>query len=37
VSFQQAADKLVTTDLKAICGPSDNGEPVLTIMLPDED
>jgi hypothetical protein len=27
--------KLVT--LKAICGPGDDGEPVITIMLPDED
>ena len=24
-------------ELKAICGPGDNGEPVLTILLPDED
>jgi len=23
--------------LKALCGPGDNGEPVVTIMLPDED
>ena len=23
--------------LKAICGPGDNGEPVITIMLPEED
>jgi hypothetical protein len=23
--------------LKAICGPGDHGEPVLTVMLPDED
>lgn len=23
--------------LKAVCGPGDDGEPVLTIMLPDED
>jgi hypothetical protein len=23
--------------LKAVCGPGDNGEPVLTIMLPEED
>jgi hypothetical protein len=37
VSFQQAADKLVTTELKAICGPGDNGEPVMTLMLPTED
>ena len=27
--------KLVT--LKAVCGPGDNGEPVITIMKPDED
>lgn len=27
--------ELVT--LKAICGPGDEGEPVITIMLPDED
>jgi hypothetical protein len=27
----------VPIDLKAICGPGDDGEPVLTIMLPDED
>lgn len=27
--------KLVT--LKALCGPGDNGEPVITVMLPDED
>lgn len=25
------------TTLKAICGPGDNGEPVITIMLPTED
>ena len=24
-------------ELKAVCGPGDEGEPVLTIMLPDED
>jgi hypothetical protein len=23
--------------LKAVCGPGDDGEPVVTIMLPDED
>jgi len=27
----------VPIDLKAICGPGDDGEPVLTIMLPNED
>lgn len=25
------------TTLKAICGPGDNGEPVITLMRPDED
>jgi hypothetical protein len=24
-------------ELKAICGPGDDGEPVLTVLLPDED
>jgi hypothetical protein len=23
--------------LKALCGPGDQGEPVVTVMLPDED
>jgi hypothetical protein len=23
--------------LKALCGPGDDGEPVITVMLPDED
>jgi hypothetical protein len=23
--------------LKAVCGPGDRGEPVITIMLPEED
>ena len=23
--------------LKALCGPGDNGEPVVTVMLPEED
>jgi hypothetical protein len=27
--------RLVT--LKAMCGPGDQGEPVITIMLPEED
>lgn len=27
----------VEIELKAICGPGDKGEPVLTIMLPNED
>jgi hypothetical protein len=29
--------KKVTVELKAICGPGDDGTPVITIMLPDED
>jgi hypothetical protein len=29
--------KRETVALKAICGPGDGGEPVITIMLPDED
>src|SRR3990172_308951 len=28
--------KMETVDLKAVCGPGDNAEPVLTIMLADE-
>lgn len=37
VIFLQEPEKPVTAQLKAICGPGDEGEPVLTIMLPDED
>jgi len=29
--------KRETVVLKALCGPGDNGEPVITILLPDED
>lgn len=29
------APRLVT--LKAVCGPGDNGEPVITVMLPEEE
>jgi hypothetical protein len=29
--------KRETVILKALCGPGDNGDPVITIMLPDED
>lgn len=28
--------KMETVDLKAVCGPGDNAEPVLTIMLANE-
>ena len=37
VIFLQAPNKHETVTLKAICGPGDKGEPVLTVMLPDED
>ncbi len=37
VIFLQAPNKHETVTLKAMCGPGDNGEPVLTVMLPDED
>jgi len=32
---QRAGHRLVT--LKAVCGPGDDAEPVITIMLPEED
>jgi hypothetical protein len=37
VLFQQEPEKTTTVQFKAHCGPGDNGEPVLTIMRPDED
>lgn len=37
VLFLQAASRLENTRLKAICGPGDHREPVLTIMLAHED
>lgn len=37
VIFLSAQHEHETVKLKAICGPGDNGEPVLTIMLPHED
>lgn len=37
VLFLQVPDRSVTTRLKAVCGPGDRGEPVVTIMLPNED
>ena len=30
-------EKRETFWLKGVCGPGDNGEPVITVMLPDED
>ena len=37
VIFLQGPRKRETAKFKAICGPGDQGEAVLTIMLPDED
>lgn len=38
VLFQMAPGKSpLSVDLVAVCGPGDHGEPVLTILLPDED
>ncbi len=37
VLFLQAPHRQETVELKAICGPGDQGEPVLTIMMPYED
>jgi hypothetical protein len=36
VVFLQAAHRYETVKFKAICGPGDQGEPVLTIMMPHE-
>jgi hypothetical protein len=37
VLFQQEPEKTATVKLKAHCGPGDDGEPVLTLMLETED
>jgi len=37
VIFLQAPNRHETVKLKGHCGPGDHGEPVLTIMLPNED
>lgn len=37
VIFLNRHGKQETVTLKALCGPGDNGEPVITIMLPNED
>ena len=37
VAFLIADDSLQDTRLKSVCGPGDVAEPVITIMLPDED
>lgn len=35
--FLDVNEKLDEVKFKAFCGPGDNAEPVITIMLPDED
>ena len=37
VIFLNAGGKRETVKLKAVCGPGDNAEAVLTVMLPNED
>ena len=37
VIFLNAKKRQQTVQLKAICGPGDDGEPVLTVLTPDED
>ncbi|MBU4223087.1 MAG: hypothetical protein KKA10_15965 [Euryarchaeota archaeon] len=37
MSSKAGNPKMETVDLKAICGPGDNAEPILTIMLMKED
>ena len=37
VMFLQSPERQILVELKAVCGPGDDGEPVLTITLPDED
>lgn len=37
VLYVMNGKKLEKIKLKAVCGPGDNGEPVVTIMLPEED
>jgi hypothetical protein len=32
-----ALGELALVRLKAVCGPGDQGEPVLSVMVPDED
>ncbi|HEY4311883.1 MAG TPA: DUF6573 family protein [Pirellulales bacterium] len=37
VSVLNEHEKLEEVEVKSLCGPGDNLEPVITIMLPDED
>ncbi|MDP6633664.1 MAG: hypothetical protein QGG42_02085 [Phycisphaerae bacterium] len=35
--FLQSPHRRITARFKAVCGPGDDGQPVITIMLPNED
>lgn len=37
VVLHNDAGRLRRTELVAICGPGDDGEPVITVLMPDED
>ncbi len=37
VLFLMENDVMVEIELKSICGPGDTWDPVITIMLPEED
>ncbi len=37
LEVRNSEEKSELVTLKAVCGPGDQGEPVITIMLPDED
>lgn len=37
VPVRRSDRRVVLRELKAHCGPGDNGEPVMTVMLPNED
>ncbi len=37
VLYVMEGRKMNKVKLKALCGPGDNGEPIITIMLPNED
>ena len=37
VIFLQGPRRHITVRFKSICGPGDHGEPVVTIMMPEED
>jgi hypothetical protein len=37
VLYVMATAQRKLVDLKAVCGPGDNAEPVITVMLPEED